>query len=531
MAVEPRDEAEHAPVLNDRSSPGGHAAGGAGSSATPVLSLRNVTKRYPGVVAVSSVDLDVRAGHVRALVGENGAGKSTLMKILAGAARPDEGEVRVDGEVVEFRRPSDARSRGVSMVPQELSLVPHLSVAENVFLGHFPHHMGMVNRVRMRRETGALFERLGIDVDPSATLGSYRPAIQQMVMIGRGIALDGRVFILDEPTAALTDPEIERLFAVLRDLRAGGAGIVYVSHRLKELGEIADDITVLRDGVVVADHPARGTSEGELVRAMVGRPVERFFDKGSRGAVDVSRRALSVRGLTRRGVFEDVSFTVHRGEVVGLAGLMGAGRTEVARALYGIDRTTAGRIEVDGQPVRVRSPRDAMDGGIVLVPEERKSQGLVLDQSISDNIVAPHLRSLSRWGFFRERRLRGYARESAERMHVKAAGIGVPVRHLSGGNQQKVVLGRWLTTDPRVYLLDEPTRGIDVDVKSEIYRQIGRLADGGAGVVLISSELPELLAICDRILVMRAGRLVGEVSGEGATEHEILELAMGTEGV
>jgi ABC-type sugar transport system ATPase subunit len=351
-----------------------------------------------------------------------------------------------------------------------------------------------------------------------------------MVMIAHGIALEGRVFILDEPTAALTDPEIERLFVVLRELRSGGAGIVYVSHRLKELAEIADDVTVLRDGAVVDRRPARGTSEAELVRAMVGRPVERFFDKGSRGTADRSRPILSVSGLTRRGVFEDVTFTVHSGEVVGLAGLMGAGRTEVARAIYGVDRATGGEVRVGDEVVRVRSPRDAVDGGIVLVPEERKSQGLVLDMAISDNIVAPHLRSLSRGRFFSERRLRAYARDAAERMQVKAGGVRVPVRHLSGGNQQKVVLGRWLTQDPRVYLLDEPTRGIDVDVKAEIYKEIGRLADGGAGVLLISSELPELLAICDRILVMRAGRLVGEVAGDAATEHQILELAMGTEG-
>jgi ABC-type sugar transport system ATPase subunit len=526
MAVKRPAEAGQAAAMHDASFPGGTAAG---EERAPVLALHNVTKRYPGVVAVSSVDLEVRAGHVQALVGENGAGKSTLIKVLAGVVRPDEGEVRMDGTPVQFRSPADARARGISLVPQELSLAPDLSVAENVFLGHLPHRLGMVNRGRMRRDARALFERLGIEVDPSERLGACPPAIQQMVMIGHGIAMEGRVFILDEPTAALTDPEIERLFVVLRELRDEGAGIVYVSHRLKELAEIADDITVLRDGAVVDRRPARGTSENELVRAMVGRPVERFFDKQASSGADRSKRALSVSGLTRRGVFEDISFTVHAGEVVGLAGLMGAGRTEVARAIYGADRADAGEIRVQDEPVRVRSPRHALDGGIVLVPEERKSQGLVLDQTISDNIVAPHLRSLSRAGFFRERRLREYGHEAAERMQVRAASVRVPVRTLSGGNQQKVVLGRWLTEQPRVYLLDEPTRGIDVDVKAEIYRQIGRLVDGGAGVLLISSELPELLAICDRILVMRAGRLVGEVPAATATEHQILELAMGTE--
>jgi ABC-type sugar transport system ATPase subunit len=528
MAVKSVPPSGQAAVRHDTSSPGGDAGGGRASTA-PVLALRGVTKRYPGVVAVSAVDLDIHAGQVEALVGENGAGKSTLMKILAGVIRPDDGEILLDGQTVHFGDPAAARGRGISLVPQELSLAPHLSVAENVFLGHLPRRIGFLNRSAMRRETGALFERLGIDVQPSTPLGTCPPAIQQMVMIAHGIAMEGRVFILDEPTAALTDPEIERLFAVLRELRDGGAGIVYVSHRLKELAEIADGVTVLRDGAVVDRRAARGTSEGELVRAMVGRPVERFFDKHSRGEVDRSDKVLSVSGLTRQGVFEDVGFAVHAGEVVGLAGLMGAGRTEVARALFGVDRTDAGEIAVDGKPVRVRSPRDALDAGIVLVPEERKSQGLVLDMGISDNIVAPHLRSLSRGGFFRERRLHRYSQEAAERMQVKATSVRTTVRTLSGGNQQKVVLGRWLTQHPRVYLLDEPTRGIDVDVKSEIYRQIGRLADSGAAVLLISSELPELLAICDRVVVMRAGRLVGEVAGETATEHEILELAMGTE--
>jgi ABC-type sugar transport system ATPase subunit len=530
VVPKPSEQGEQGTASLGQPSPGASGAGGEAPAggAQPLLTLRGVTKRYPGVVASSSIDLDIHAGRVHALVGENGAGKSTLIKILAGVVKPDEGEIRMDGEPVSFRGPSDARGRGISLVPQELSMAPHLSVAENVFLGHLPRRMGLVDKSAMRRETKQLFERLGVSVDPDSRLGDHPPAVQQMAMIAHGIAMKGRIFILDEPTAALTDPEIERLFVVLRELRAGGAGIIYVSHRLKELGEIGDEITVLRDGQIVDRKPAQGTSENELVRAMVGRSVERFFDKHSRKA-DTSKPALTVSALSRRDVFEDVGFTLYPGEVVGLAGLMGAGRTEVARALFGVDRATGGEIRVDDRPVRVRSPRDAIEAGIILVPEERKSQGLVVDMSISDNVVMPHLRSLSRGWFFRERRLREYARQASERMQVKASGVQTPVRHLSGGNQQKVVLGRWLTQQPRVYLLDEPTRGIDVDVKSEIYREIGRLADGGAAVLLISSELPELIATCDRILVMRAGRMVGEVAGASATEHEILELAMGTE--
>jgi ABC-type sugar transport system ATPase subunit len=513
---------------HEQRTPPGDAGREAGAAA-PLLSLRGITKRYPGVVAVDGIDLDIHPGRVHALVGENGAGKSTLIKAMTGVIVPDDGEISIDGAPVRFHSPSDARSRGISLVPQELSFAEHLSVAENVFLGHLPRRMGFVDRRAMRRETSALFERLGVDIDPGSRLGSHPPATQQMAMIAHGIALRGRVFVLDEPTAALTDPEIERLFKVLRELRDAGAGIVYVSHRLKELAEIADDITVLRDGRVVDRKPARRTSENELVRAMVGRPVERFFGKRVCTVEAGTTPALTVSGLTRRGVFEDVSFVVHPGEVVGLAGLMGAGRTEVARAIFGADRLSAGEILVDGDAVRIRSPRDAIDSGIVLVPEERKSQSLVLDMSIADNIVAPHLRELAHGRFFRERTLRAYGREASARMKVKAASVRTPVRTLSGGNQQKVVLGRWLTQHPRVYLLDEPTRGIDVDVKSEIYREIDRLAETGAAVLLISSELPELLATCDRILVMRAGRLVGALDGDTATEHDILERAMGTE--
>lgn len=528
MAVKPSADAEQkaasAAVAFDAD---GARAGGDPRRA--LLSMRGVTKRYPGVVASSDIDLDVFPGQGLALVGENGAGKSTLIKMLAGVTRPDEGSILVDGEVVHFNSPADARARGISLVPQELSLAPYLSVAENVFLGHFPRRLGVVDRARMRRETRVLFDRLGVRIDPGRALGTYPPAIQQMTMIAHGIAMRGRVFILDEPTAALTDPEIERLFAVLAELRAGGAGIVYVSHRLKELANVADDIVVLRDGAVVDRCSARGTTESELVRAMVGRPIERFFDKHSRKPVADGRPALRVEGLSRRGVFEDVTFEVRPGEVVGLAGLMGAGRTEVVRAIFGADTPSSGTVQVDDRQFRPRSPRDGIEAGIVLVPEERKSQSLVLNRSISDNIVMPHLRELSTAGFFRERKLQAYAREVAQRREVKARSVRTPVRALSGGNQQKVVLGRWLTDQPRVYLLDEPTRGIDVDVKAEIYREIGRLADAGAAVLFVSSELPELLAICDRVLVMREGRLVGNLAGVHATEHEILTLAMGTE--
>jgi ABC-type sugar transport system ATPase subunit len=493
----------------------------------PLLSLRGITKRYAGVVALSEVGVDVRPGTVHALVGENGAGKSTLMKVMAGVIQPDEGTIEVDGVPTRFHGPADARRRGISLVPQELSLMPHRTVAENIYLGCLPTRGGFVDRRAMARRAGELLERLGAEVSPTSRLGEHGPAVQQLVMIARGTVLDGKVYILDEPTAALTDPEIERLFAVLRELQAGGAALVYVSHRLNEVAELADEVTVLRDGHVVSHRPARGVTEDELVRAMVGRSVERFFDRQGKRH-NHSEPVLTVNGLTQRPVFEDVSFTVGAGEVLGVAGLVGAGRTEVARALFGADPVDAGEISVRGRPVRIRTTKDAIAAGIVLVPEERKSQGLVLNLSISDNIALPHLRSFARGPFVRKRRLREHTQRASERLRVKAPNVSTPVGALSGGNQQKVVLARWLTQEPALYILDEPTRGIDIEVKSEIYREIGALADQGAGVLVISSELPELLGICDRILVMRHGRLVGEVTASETTEQEVLGMAMGT---
>ncbi|GII81837.1 ribose import ATP-binding protein RbsA 2 [Sphaerisporangium rufum] len=498
-----------------------------GAARPPLLSLRGITKSFTGVTALSQVGLDVREGTVHALVGENGAGKSTLMKVMAGVLQPDSGTIEIHGAAVRLHGPADARRRGISLVPQELSLMPHLSVAENIYLGCLPRRAGLVNRRALLRGARQVLERLGANVSPTSLLGEHGPAVQQLVMIARGIVLGGKVYILDEPTAALTDPEIERLFAVLRELQSAGAALVYVSHRLNEITGLADEVTVLRDGHVVQHRAASGVTEDELVRAMVGRSVERFFDRPGKPQGD-SQPVLTVSGLTRRGVFEDVGFTVGAGEVVGLAGLVGAGRTEVARAIFGADPVNVGEITVRGRRARVRSPRDAIAAGIVLVPEERKTQGLILNLSISDNIALPHLRSFARGPFMRTRRLRDHTKQASERLRVKARSVSTAVGTLSGGNQQKVVLARWLTRQPALYILDEPTRGIDVEVKSEIYREIGRLADQGAGVLVISSELPELLGICDRILVMRQGRLVGAVPAHAVTEHEILEMAMGT---
>lgn len=493
--------------------------------AQPLLSLRGITRSFPGVKALSDVSIDIAGGRGHALVGENGAGKSTLVKIMSGLLEPSEGQILINGRLVTFKSPADAHRHGISLVPQEVSVAENRSVAENIFLGHLPRSGPFVKLGELYRKAESLLAGLGLGVDPASSLGSHGPAVQQLVMIARGIALKGRIFILDEPTAALTDPEIERLFVVLNRLKAEGAALVYVSHRLRELSLVTEAVTVLRDGRHVETRSMNEVSEKDLVRMMVGRPVERLF--GERAAPDMTGTpVLSVKGLSRGKAFRDISLEVHAGEIVGLAGLVGAGRTEVARAIYGIDPHDDGEIAINGRAIRVKSPRDAIAAGIVLVPEERKSQGLVLDRTIADNIVLPHLFALATGGIFRERVLKTYAERVARAAGVKAPHVDVKVRNLSGGNQQKVVLGRWLTGKPRVYILDEPTRGIDVQAKSEIYAQILRMAEQGAAILVISSELPEVLGLCQRIIVMRNGRIAGRLDGATASEQDVLNYAM-----
>jgi ABC-type sugar transport system ATPase subunit len=505
----------------------------------PVVALRSISKAYPGVQALSAVDIDIFPSEVHAICGENGAGKSTLSKVVAGLVRPDTGEIHVDGERVVLDSPGAARRFGISAVPQEISLVPYLTVAENICLSAIPSRHGIVNRKGLRAQAQTVLDSLGLTIDPFSLLAEHGPGVQQLVMIGRGFAQSARVVILDEPTAALTQPEVDHLFEVVETARAAGTAFIYISHRLPDLQRIADTITVLRDGMKILTEPMAALEHDKIVSAMVGRPIERL--DGHR----VARRAdaetsvgpaarpprLSVQGLTRAGAFADVSFTVGAGEIVGIAGLMGAGRTEVARAIYGVDPVDGGTVAVDGATTRIRSPRDAIRAGIAMVPEERKSQGLVLGMTVGENLTIAHLRQMSRAGWLRRRKLGESAREAVRRFGVKPQQPDVAVGTLSGGNQQKVVIGRWFYSDFGVYLFDEPTRGVDINAKSEIYRILSQLTDSGAGMVVISSELPELLAICDRIIVMREGRLVGEFAAEKATEESLLATAMGQEGM
>jgi ABC-type sugar transport system ATPase subunit len=512
-----------------------------GDAREPLLSLRDIGKSFSGVPALTGVDLDVYPGSVHALVGENGAGKSTLSKIVAGILTPDTGTIRFAGSDVSFSGAGEARAAGISFVPQELSIVPERTLAENILMGHLPAHGGLVDRRAMGRRCKEILSRLSLHIDPFAVAGSFGPGIQQLVMIARGFSLDAKFFILDEPTAALADAETDHLFEVIEAQRKAGTAFLYISHRLQEIERIADEVTVLRDGKKVFTKPQRSVDHDALIRAMVGRQLTRFFEAATSdepGALaPVASRApavggdgppaLAVRGLSRGTELHDIDLTVESGTIVGIAGLLGAGRTELLRSIFGIDRPDAGEIEVAGTPVRIRSPRDAIRHGIVLVPEERKSQGLVLNLSVAENIAAPRLPQFAHAGWVSNGKIRAAAVAVKERLGIKTQSVGADVQYLSGGNQQKVVIGRWVLSGADVYLLDEPTRGVDIGAKADIYGVIRELTDQGAAIVVVSSELPELIGLCDRILVMREGRIVDEVPHEEFSEERLLAAAMG----
>jgi ABC-type sugar transport system ATPase subunit len=506
----------------------------------PLIALRGISKSFAGVPALKGVDLDVYPGSVHALVGENGAGKSTLSKIIGGILTPDAGTIALAGSEVRFSTTAAAREAGISYVPQELSIVPERSLAENILMGGLPARRGIVDRKAMARRCREILERLSLDVDPFASAGSFGPGMQQLVMIARGFSLDAKFFILDEPTAALADAEIDHLFEVVEAARRSGTAFLYISHRLQEIDRIADEVTVLRDGEKVFTQPKRAVGHDELIRAMVGRRIARFFadavsDDGEVRDHELAASrsdtagspALSVRGLRRGSVLQDIDLTVESGTIVGIAGLLGAGRTELLRAIFGVDRIDAGEIALRGEPLRIRSPRDAINHGIVLVPEERKSQGLVLNLSVAENIAAPRLPDFTRSGWVMNARIRAAALTIRDRLGIKTPSVAAEVQHLSGGNQQKVVIGRWVLSGADVYLLDEPTRGVDVGAKADIYAAIRQLTQEGAAVLVVSSELPELLGLCDRILVMKEGRLVDEVRRDEFSEERLLAAAMG----
>ncbi|MEV0233171.1 sugar ABC transporter ATP-binding protein [Nonomuraea sp. NPDC050786] len=491
---------------------------------TPVLSLLQVSKAFGAVRAVREVSLELFPGEVHALAGENGAGKSTLVKILSGVHRPDSGRILLDGEPVEFGGPADAQRAGVAVIYQEPTLFPDLSVMENIFMGRQPRRRLGIDRRAMRASTAELFGRLGVHLDPDQPARGLSIADQQLVEIAKALSRQARVLVMDEPTAALSGTEVARLFGVARALRSQGCALLFISHRLEEIFELCRRVTVLRDGAYVASDLIADITPDDLVRRMVGRELDALFPKQetSRGEV-----ALKVRRLTREGVFTDVSFEVRRGEIVALAGLVGAGRSEVARAVFGIDRWDAGSVEVDGARLRPASPTAAMAAGLALVPEDRRQQGLVMDLSIERNIGLAGLAAVRRGPLISRPAERERARDWAVRLRLKFGRLTDPVNVLSGGNQQKVVLAKWLARKPSVLIVDEPTRGIDVATKAEVHRLLSELAGGGVAVLMISSELPEVLGMADRVLVMHEGRLVAEIPRADATEESVMAAATG----
>jgi ribose transport system ATP-binding protein len=489
------------------------------------LELRGVHKGYAGVEVLHGVDLTIRGGEVLAIAGANGAGKSTLIKVLAGAEPLDRGEILLDGESLTLHGPQDAHSRGFRTVYQELSLVPQMTVTENVLLGALPTSRGLLNWPAAHARVRALLKEIGFgDIDPRARAGRLSVARQQMVEIAKALAGEPRLLVLDEPSAVLAGADLDRLFDLIKALRERGVAVVYVSHRLAEVMEIADRITVIKDGRVVETMTPAETSEDQIVALMAGRRLEQVYP--DREPPD-GRPLLDVRGLCREGAFEDISFSVAAGEIVGMFGLVGSGRSEVAHCLFGADRPTSGSVEIDGEPVRFRTPGDAIAAGLALVTEDRKHTGLVLGMDVTDNATFATLPRLSRRGLLDTRRRDAAVQKMVERLDIRPPRPGMPVVNLSGGNQQKVVLAKWLLTEPRVLILDEPTRGVDMATRVDIYRMIDTLTQAGLGVLLISSDLTEVLGATDRVLVMREGRLVAEVRSADTTEDEVLAHSVG----
>ncbi|MFC7257554.1 sugar ABC transporter ATP-binding protein [Streptomyces lutosisoli] len=498
------------------------------SNQDELLRIEGIRKAFPGVVALDGVDFGLRRGEVHVLLGENGAGKSTLIKMLSGAYRPDAGRILVGGEEVRIHGAQDSERLGIATIYQEFNLVPDLTVAENIFLGRQPRRFGMIDRKTMEAEAAELLERVGVNVSPRARVRELGIARLQMVEIAKALSLNARVLIMDEPTAVLTSEEVEKLFTIVRQLREDGVGIVFITHHLEEIAALGDRVTVIRDGKSVGQVPA-SASEDELVRLMVGRSIEQQYPRERAHGDDGSGSALlTVEGLTRDGVFHDVSFEVRAGEVVGIAGLVGAGRTEVVRAVFGADPYDKGAVKVAGAELRRHDVNAAMEAGIGLVPEDRKGQGLVLDASVEENLGLVTLRAATRGGLVDLKSQRESAARIAEQLGVRMAGLGQHVRTLSGGNQQKVVIGKWLLADTKVLILDEPTRGIDVGAKVEIYQLVNELTAAGAAVLMISSDLPEVLGMSDRVLVMAQGRIAGELSAAEATQDSVMALAVST---
>ncbi|MGF1475300.1 MAG: sugar ABC transporter ATP-binding protein [Geminicoccaceae bacterium] len=493
----------------------------------PILKLVGITKRFPAVTALDRVDFDVRAGEVHALLGENGAGKSTLMKVLDGVYRADEGHIYLDGQMIDPENPLAAKKAGIVLIHQELSLVPQMSVAENIFLGSLPSKgLGRVDRRTLFDKAGAILEKLQCDFSPRDNVGQLSIAKKQMVEIARALVFTPKIVVFDEPTASLTDYEKVVLFKVIRDLKSQGVGIVYISHRMDEVFEVTDRVSVLRDGTYRGTVMTAETDEDEVTRMMIGRSLE----KSRRMAkTELGETVLEVRNLSVPELFENVSFTVRKGEIVGMYGLVGAGRSEVAETLFGLRQAAEGQILIDGEETVSRSPDEAITRGIALVPESRKEQGLVLGMNCRDNITLSHLGRVSHRGWLNQKEEISVFEHYHRQLDIRTPGWKQKVLNLSGGNQLKVVIGKWLGTHPRILILDEPTRGIDVGSKAEIHNLIRDLADDGYAILVISSEMPEVMGVSNRILALYHGRVTAEFDADQVTEDELVMAITGSE--
>ncbi len=491
----------------------------------PILALKGIAKSFPGVRALTGIDFDVRPGEVHALLGENGAGKSTLIKIMSGVYQPDEGTIELDGKTTRFDSPQEAQEAGIATIYQELLLFPELTVAENIFMGHAPkNRFGAIDWGKTRERAHEVLESLDIrDLDVRAMVGTLSVGNRQRVEIAKALSHNARILIMDEPTAALTERDVERLFGIVRLLRSRGVGVVYISHRLEEVFLLADRVTVLRDGEFVATKPVAETDNDDLIHMMVGRRIDQLFPKSEtkRGPV-----VLELENVVRSPMTKGASLKLHSGEILGIAGLVGSGRSELAEVIFGMTPAEKGTIKIDGKPVRIESPAAATALGIAYVPEDRGRQGLVRQMPVSENVSLANLARVARHSFIDRKVEAKLAEESVVKFQIRASGIDQIVGKLSGGNQQKVGLSKWLATEPRILIMDEPTRGIDVGAKAEIHRLMSEFASRGMAILMISSELPEVLGMSDRILVMRAGRIVAEVNRADATQAGIAAAMM-----
>ena len=490
----------------------------------PLIAARGISKSFAGVEVLRDVDLELQRGEIHALLGENGAGKSTFAKILAGVHRPTRGSIALNGEVVDINSPITAQKLGITLIHQEPISFPDLTVAENLVLGRTAGApFARVHWAQMTREARQLMDLLGVNIDVTRPMRGLSIADQQMVEIARALASDSRLIIMDEPTAPLTPKEVETLFAIARRLRDEGRTIIFISHRLEEVRALCDRVTIFRDGNRIATDTIANLSDGDIIRLMIGRPLREYMKKHG---TTIGEIALKVEHLSKPGFFNDISFEVRKGEIVGLGGLIGAGRTDVARAIFGVAPAVSGTITVNGKAVVVSAPSQAIDLGLAFVPEDRAAAGIFRTLPVEQNITAAVPRRIAPGGLIRRMVEKALAQESIRKLRIRLASMRQPIGELSGGNQQKSILARWLLTDPSVLILDEPTRGIDIGVKAEFYDMIGELAASGRGILLISSELPELLALCDRVLVMSEGRLTADIARADATQESIMHAAV-----